>query len=1033
MKKWKIFDWFKRTKVETKSIIKFGWKRDLPDHRDYKFKITAPHDLPDIVDLRLKCPPIYAQGNLGSCFIGETKIPLLDGSVKSLKELCENNKNDFFWVYSIMKNGKIVPTKATASKTGINREIIEVILDNGKIIKCTPEHEFMLRDGSYCEAQNLINGQSLMPFKRKLSDKQYELIFDNSDAKWHYTHWMVKSYFIKHKNRDIIHHIDFNKHNNTPENLEFMSHFEHQKLHEKLFIENVLNKWNGSERQRKHSSNLLTKLHKENPEIFKRASSNGGKKTWEIAKTNPDRKKEILSTLETGRTNPEIRKRAKESQKKTVSSSEYREKQSKTMSTIMKSLKENNTDGWKNIVASGKNIGGKESLRFQIMKFGRAMIDNNIIINEDTWNCERMKHSIMRTKKRVRNGKEQIYCENYNKTPKFKTTLKVFSNIDELVDACSNYNAKVLSVNMVNKSEDVYCLNVPEFSNFALDDGVFVHNCTAHALAAAFQFEKMKQNKSSWNPSRLFIYYNERLIENTINEDAGATMRSGIKTMVKEGVCPENQWEYVEGKFRDKPSHNCYKTALDNQVLEYLRITPHTLYEIKHCLADGHLVLFGLMIYESMMSDCVAHSGYVPIPDNNDRPIGGHAVCCLPNTLITTHRGFISIKDIEIGDMVLTHNGRFKKVLNTFSREVNEEIYKISNNCGDDLYVTKEHPFYTKNYSKLTKLTQTEKTNSFLTDVEWQNAENLKIGNLLYSPICDEISNNNENIIYDSDFFELLGMYIGDGNINARYSNNENVKSMKLRFSLGKDYPELIERCKYLLSKYSDNKIGIDNFANHINVVCYDTKLSKKIGDICGYAKNKKISSTILFADSKLQKSFIIGWHETDGCRINNENIISTSEHVLYQELIFILKRLRLLYSISIKPKHISIIKGKPYQCKESYHIHISNVDENWNQTRTKHRSIYYDNYLIFKLNNISTETYSGKVYNFEVEDDNSYVANGIAVHNCAVGYDNNKECLIVRNSWGENWGIDGYFYLPYWYVTTPNASADYWTIKLVE
>lgn len=153
-----------------------------------------------------------------------------------------------------------------------------------------------------------------------------------------------------------------------------------------------------------------------------------------------------------------------------------------------------------------------------------------------------------------------------------------------------------------------------------------IGSCTANALGTAFQFEQMRQNKPNWIPSRLFIYYNERAMEGTINEDSGAMIRTGIKSLVNEGVCPETMWKYIEHKFRVKPNAPAYAEALNNQVLEYQRITPHTLYEVKHCLATGHPVVFGFMIYESMMTDKVARSGYVPIPMSNERPIGGHAV-----------------------------------------------------------------------------------------------------------------------------------------------------------------------------------------------------------------------------------------------------------------------------------------------------------------------------------------------------------------------------------------------------------------------
>jgi len=157
-------------------------------------------------------------------------------------------------------------------------------------------------------------------------------------------------------------------------------------------------------------------------------------------------------------------------------------------------------------------------------------------------------------------------------------------------------------------------------------DQLELGSCTANALGAAFQYEQMKHEKPDFIPSRLFIYYNERVMEGTIKEDSGAMIRTGIKTMVKEGVCPEKMWKYKTWKFKKPPPPNCYKEGLNNQVLEYLRISPHTLYGVKKCLHNGFPISFGFMIFESMMSDNVAKTGEVPIPGPSEQPMGGHAV-----------------------------------------------------------------------------------------------------------------------------------------------------------------------------------------------------------------------------------------------------------------------------------------------------------------------------------------------------------------------------------------------------------------------
>src|SRR6202042_2867797 len=71
-------------------------------------------------------------------------------------------------------------------------------------------------------------------------------------------------------------------------------------------------------------------------------------------------------------------------------------------------------------------------------------------------------------------------------------------------------------------------------------------SCTANPIAGAVEFDQIKQNLPSvFVPSRLFIYYNERMMEGTVSQDSGAQIRDGIKSIGKLGVCPEKEWPYV--------------------------------------------------------------------------------------------------------------------------------------------------------------------------------------------------------------------------------------------------------------------------------------------------------------------------------------------------------------------------------------------------------------------------------------------------------------------------------------------------------
>ncbi|HNW97778.1 MAG TPA: C1 family peptidase [Bacteroidales bacterium] len=151
-------------------------------------------------------------------------------------------------------------------------------------------------------------------------------------------------------------------------------------------------------------------------------------------------------------------------------------------------------------------------------------------------------------------------------------------------------------------------------------------SCTANAISAAFEFNLMKQKaKSIFTPSRLFIYYNERVMEQTISEDSGAMIRDGIKSINKKGVCPEKMWPYIISKFTKKPDAKCYTEALKHQSLLYQRVT-RKLEQMQSCLAEGYPFVFGFTVYDAFESSAVAKSGKLDLPKPSEGECGGHAV-----------------------------------------------------------------------------------------------------------------------------------------------------------------------------------------------------------------------------------------------------------------------------------------------------------------------------------------------------------------------------------------------------------------------
>ncbi|MDE2027986.1 MAG: C1 family peptidase [Candidatus Omnitrophica bacterium] len=149
-------------------------------------------------------------------------------------------------------------------------------------------------------------------------------------------------------------------------------------------------------------------------------------------------------------------------------------------------------------------------------------------------------------------------------------------------------------------------------------------SCTANALAGNLEFLEEVNGSPYKDLSRLFIYYNERAIEGTVNYDSGAMIRDGIKGLAKYGVCTELSWPYDISEFTRKPASACYKQALKRRIVSYHRLL--TLDEMLNCLAEGFPFVFGFSVYESFESAKVASTGIVPMPGKKEKLLGGHAV-----------------------------------------------------------------------------------------------------------------------------------------------------------------------------------------------------------------------------------------------------------------------------------------------------------------------------------------------------------------------------------------------------------------------
>lgn len=482
-----------------------------------------------------------------------SKIPLLDGRTITIKELSEELKSgNEVWVYSIdTERVAIVPGLVTwCDLTQKDAQILRVYLDDESYIDVEPNHPFMLRDGTYIKSKDLKEGMALMPLFTKLSDnkniKNYELVYNPQDEKYDFTHRIVaRELNIDGYNdtKNVVHHKNFRKENNSPSNLDCSMTFkEHIGFHYKVASEMWADK---TDDEKEEINRRRSETHKKNFEdgivqiwstgltkyTDERVRLNGLKQTKE---NNPERARKI-SEHHTGIKRPEHSKWMKENFIPYKRTDEHRKNLSELMSgennpnfgktweerfgeERAKELKEKNIELQQKLRTlanySQSEVGRQKKSKFMSLENQRRWKDDefnqrvsdsmkdrfddylfnvmiSIIKENPTITCLKMIdhmnniHGLYDYYLKLNEGRKKPNEFKLHSIQRaiIRNGFESYPDFREKITQSEYKNHKVLRLEYLSNTDDVYCMTVDKYHNFAIDshngisrNGIFVKN-----------------------------------------------------------------------------------------------------------------------------------------------------------------------------------------------------------------------------------------------------------------------------------------------------------------------------------------------------------------------------------------------------------------------------------------------------------------------------------------------------------------------------------------------------------------------------
>jgi dCTP deaminase len=424
------------------------------------------------------------------CFSGDTRVALADGTAATLEDMARRAEDgEMLWGYAMGPYGRIMVALLEAPRLIGRDSLLEVVLDNGEPIRCTPDHEFILRDGRHAQAGNLRPGDSLMPLYRQLV-RGYESVYQPINGHIDLTHRLADEWNLRNGVYEAVpgthrHHRDGDRRNNMPWNIERMAAADHIRLHNsETYGEDFDPAEHGAairESLARRAEDLEWREH------FSHVQSERARRFWSEEVYAEARQRLVERHLENW--TPERREHQSAAMRAFFSDPDHRAATGDRSRAVWEQASAERRDKQREI-ARGIRLRPEiteETVRAALQEAGSIRGAARLL------DCDR---SVFR---RFPEVVAQVHGRP-GRRPRAETPL----------------NHKVVSVKPVPGDHDVYCLTVPEAGNFALAAGVFVRNCGIITNVTPFEpewegFVTLEISNTTPLPAR--IYANEGIAQ----------------------------------------------------------------------------------------------------------------------------------------------------------------------------------------------------------------------------------------------------------------------------------------------------------------------------------------------------------------------------------------------------------------------------------------------------------------------------------------------------------------------------------------